>query len=317
MNLTKVELAKAHSTDSLFATPQAPASIGSAYRSNGHNGRHGALTDTKSSSSACDFASLFAGQFTRRPTVSVIIPALNEAENLPHVLPKIPTWVDEIILIPGPSTDGTPEVARALMPTIRVVDQEGKGKGAALRSGMRAATCDIVILMDADGSTDPAEIPAFVAALMCGADYAKGSRFLQGAGTDDMPLFRQLGNGGLTLLTNMLFRTRYSDITYGYNALWRKNADALALDIDGWACEIIGNIRAAKNGLRIVEVPSFERPRIAGEAKLGTFSAGWAILMAILREAAERRKNDTHRRDEMRIRLLEGSPSPSARQSSS
>ena len=89
--------------------------------------------------------------------------------------------------------------------------------------------------------------------------------------------------------------------------MWRKHADALALDINGWACEIIGNIRAAKNGLRIVEVPSYERNRIAGEAKLGTFSAGWAILIAILREAAEGRKNDTHRRDRMRVMLLDTS----------
>ncbi len=242
----------------------------------------------------------------------MIIPALNEAENLPHVLPKIPTWVDEVILIPGPSTDNTAEVARALLPSIRIVEQVGKGKGAALRCGITAATGDMVVLMDADGSTDPTEIPVFVAALMCGADYAKGSRFLQGAGTDDMPLFRQLGNSGLTLLTNILFRTRYSDITYGYNAVWRRHAEALALDIDGWACEIIGNIRAAKNGLRIVEVPSFERCRIAGEAKLGTFSAGWTILLAILREEAERRKNDTHRRNKMRVFLLDRASAPAS-----
>lgn len=320
MDVLKVELAQTHSTDGYFATPTATAAevaLSNTYRSNGHTGTHTAITDFRTSVSTCDFASLFAGHLLRRPTVSVIIPALNEAENLPHVLPKIPAWVDEVILIPGPSTDGTSDVARALLPSIRIVEQEGKGKGAALRSGVRAATGEIVVLMDADGSTDPTEIPAFVAALMCGADYAKGSRFLQGAGTDDMPLFRQLGNSGLTMLTNILFRTRYSDITYGYNALWRKCADALAFEIDGWACEIIGNIRAAKNGLRIVEVPSFERSRIAGEAKLSTFSAGWTILLAILREAAERRKNDTNRRHEMRLKLLEQTTLPSARRSSS
>ncbi len=302
MNLTKVELAQAFSSDAHWVAAQANG----VYRANSYNGQHNTLTDATTSVPPEDFGSLFAGH-PMRPTVSVIIPALNEAENLPHVLPKIPFWVDEIILIPGPSTDGTAEVACALIPTIRIVEQDGAGKGAALRCGVRAATGDIVVLMDADGSTDPTEIPTFVVALMCGADYAKGSRFLQGAGTDDMPLFRQLGNGGLTWLTNILFRTRYSDITYGYNAVWRKHADALALDINGWACEIIGNIRAAKNGLRIVEVPSYERNRIAGEAKLGTFSAGWAILIAILREAAEGRKNDTHRRDRMRVMLLDTS----------
>jgi glycosyltransferase involved in cell wall biosynthesis len=219
-----------------------------------------------------------------RPSVCVIIPALNEAENLPHVLPRIPTWVDEVILVPGNSTDGTADVAKKLMPSIRIVEQEGKGKGAALRAGVRAATSDILVLLDADGSTDPQEIPAFIGALITGADYAKGSRFLQGAGTADMPPLRILGNGALMALTNVLFKTRYSDITYGYNAIWRKHAEHLALEINNWAMEIVSNIRVARQGLRVVEVASYEYCRIAGEAKLATFSAGWTILKAILRE---------------------------------
>ena len=146
------------------------------------------------------------------------------------------------------------------------------------------------MLLDADGSTDPAEIPAFVGALLTGADYAKGSRFLQGGGTDDMPFYRQMGNWGLTQLVNILFKTRYTDITYGYNATWREHVGSLALEINGWACEIVGNIRVARDGLRVVEVASFEHNRIAGEAKLGTFSAGWAILKAILREAMVQRE---------------------------
>ncbi len=230
---------------------------------------------------------------TAHPTVSVIIPALNEAENLQHVLPRIPTWVNEVILIPGPSTDGTPEVAQRILPSIRLVDQEGKGKGAALRAGVKAATGDIVVLIDADGSTDPAEIPAFVGSLLTGADYAKGSRFLQGGGTNDMPPYRQVGNWCLTQLVNVLFRTRYTDITYGYNAFWRVHANKLALDINNWACEIVGNIRAAHNGLRVIEVASFEHNRIAGEAKLQTWSAGLMILKAILREAVQVRRSGT------------------------
>ncbi|NJM40966.1 MAG: glycosyltransferase family 2 protein, partial [Anaerolineae bacterium] len=138
--------------------------------------------------------SRFLNHGAQLPTVSVIIPALNEAENLPHVLPRIPAWVNEVILVPGPSTDNTVEVARKLVPRIRIVDQVGKGKGAALRCGINAATCDIVVLIDADGSTDPAEISAFVAALLAGADFAKGSRFLYGGGTADMQPYRQLGN---------------------------------------------------------------------------------------------------------------------------
>lgn len=216
--------------------------------------------------------------------VSVVIPALNEAENLPHVLPRIPSWVKEILLVDGRSTDTTVEVAKQLRPDIRIIVQEGRGKGAAIRSGFAAATGDIIVLMDADGSMDPAELPFFVGALLSGADYAKGSRFLHSGGTDDMPLYRRLGNWGFVVLTNVLFGTSYTDITYGYNAVWRRYKHALALEIDGWDHEIIGNIRAARNGLRVVEVPSFEYPRIGGQAKLATISAGWTILKAILCE---------------------------------
>jgi glycosyltransferase involved in cell wall biosynthesis len=217
--------------------------------------------------------------------VSVVIPALDEAENLPHVLPRIPTWVHEVILVDGHSTDDTAETAMRLWPSIRLITQEGRGKGAALRTGFRAATGDIVVMLDADGSTDPAEIPAFVGALLAGADFAKGSRFLQGSGTADMPLYRRVGNTAFVKLTNLLFGTRFTDITYGYNAVWRQHDQALALEIDGWAQEIIANIRVARAGLRIVEVGSYEYRRVAGMAKLKTFSAGWVILKAILVEA--------------------------------
>ncbi len=225
------------------------------------------------------------GSTYKTPTVSVVIAALNEAENLPHVLPRIPEWVHEVLLVDGNSTDDTVAVACQVRPSIRIVMQQGRGKGAAIRTGFAAATGDIVVLLDADGSTDPAEIPAFVDTLIAGADFAKGSRFLKGGGTVDMPLYRQAGNWGFVFLTNILFNTRYTDITYGYNATWRHHQDAMALEIDGWANEIISNIRVARNGLNVVEVPSFEHERIAGEAKLATFSAGWTILKAIFGEA--------------------------------
>jgi len=224
-----------------------------------------------------------------RPTVSVVIPALNEAENLPHVLPYLPMdMIDEVILVDGRSTDDTVLVATDLLPCIKVVMEQKPGKGAALRSGFAVARGDIVVTLDADGSTDPKEIPAFIGALRSGADFVKGTRFVQGAGTLDMPLYRKIGNKALVFAANLLFGARYTDITYGYNATWRCYAPSLALDIDGWACEIISNIRAISNGLRVVEVASIEQERINGEAKLKAFSAGWAILSAMIRERFKR-----------------------------
>jgi glycosyltransferase involved in cell wall biosynthesis len=217
-------------------------------------------------------------------TVSVVIPALNEAASLPHVLPHIPKGLHEVILVDGASTDGTIEVARRILPGIRIVRQDRPGKGAALRAGFAAATGDIVVHLDADGSTDPSEIPAFIDVLLSGADYAKGSRFAEGGHSDDITPLRRLGNWSFVALANLLFGSRFSDITYGYNAVWRRHHHLLAPEIDGWAHEIVGNIRAFRRGLRVVEVASKEAPRIAGEAKLQTFSAGWTILKAIVGE---------------------------------
>jgi glycosyltransferase involved in cell wall biosynthesis len=216
--------------------------------------------------------------------VSVVMPAMNEAECLPHVLPRMPAWIDEVLLVDGESTDATIDVARRLRPDVRIVAQQGRGKGAALRTGLLCANGDIIVTLDADGSTDPAEIPAFVGALLAGADFAKGSRFLQGGGSSDMTGLRRFGNWGFAVLANALFRTRFSDLTYGYNAVWAHNRWALALEIDGWPHEIITNIRVAQTGLRVVEVASFEHLRVAGTAKLRLFPAAVAILKSIFAE---------------------------------
>ncbi len=217
-------------------------------------------------------------------TVSVVIPALNEAENLPHVLPRIPRGVHEVILVDGHSVDGTVDVARKLRPTIRVVQQGGKGKGDALRCGFAAATGEIIVMLDADGSTDPREIPLFVGALVAGADFVKGSRFLQGGGTSDMPFYRKLGNWGFVYLVRTLFRGAYSDLCYGYNAFWRRVLPHLALDCNGFEVETMMNIRALKAGLKVAEVPSFEASRVFGEGRLKTIPDGWRVLRTIATE---------------------------------
>jgi glycosyltransferase involved in cell wall biosynthesis len=216
--------------------------------------------------------------------VSVVIPALNEADNLPHVLPLIPLWVDEVLLVDGYSTDGTSEIAQQLWPGIRIIQQEGQGKGAALRSGFKSTIGDIIIMLDADGSTDPGEIPAFVSALLAGADFAKGSRFAQGGGTADMPWYRRWGNWGFVMLVRALFGGSYSDLCYGYNAFWADVLPALSLDADGFEIETTMNVRALRAGLKVVEVPSFEDKRIYGEGRLKTIPDGWRVLKTIFRE---------------------------------
>ena len=218
------------------------------------------------------------------PTVSVIVPAMNEAANLPLVLPRIPADVLEVILVDGHSSDDTVAVARAVLPSIRIVPQHGRGKGAALRTGFAAARGDIIVTLDADGSTAPEEIMAFAAALVEGADFVKGSRFLRGGGTSDMQLYRRLGNYGFVMLVRVLFGGRYTDLCYGYNAFWRRVVPILALDGDGFEIETMMNVRALKAGLVVAEVPSFESQRIHGESKLRTIPDGWRVLKTIFRE---------------------------------
>jgi DNA-binding NarL/FixJ family response regulator len=246
------------------------------------------------------------GRRPSRPTVSVVIPTLNEAENLPLVLPQLGPDIHEVIVVDGGSDDGTLEVARRLYPGVRAITQAGRGKGDALRTGFAVASGDIIVMLDADGSTDPGEIPAFVGALQGGADFAKGSRFIQGAGTADMTMHRRFGNWVFVVTVRLLFGGRYSDLCYGYNAFWRDVLPALDLTCDGFEIETFMNIRALRARLKVVEVASFEHDRIHGLSKLRAWSDGWRVLKAILRERARRARVDEQERPEEDFDLVTG-----------
>jgi len=233
------------------------------------------------------------------PRVTVVMPTLNEAKNLPHVLATLPADLYEVILVDGHSSDDTIAVAEAVHPTIRVIEQTRSGKGNALMCGFAHAQGDIIVTLDADGSADPAEIERFVDALLEGADFAKGSRFVRGGGTSDITRFRRYGNRWLNWATNAIYRTRYTDLCYGYNAFWRRCIPAMGLESepgaegrltskqwgDGFEVETLLNIRAARAGLSVVEVPSFERTRMHGRSNLNAPIDGLRVLRTI---AAER-----------------------------
>lgn len=222
--------------------------------------------------------------YRRRPTVTAVIPTLNEAENLPHVLRRLPAGVNELIVVDGHSTDDTVKVTRQLRPDARVVLQNRRGKGNALACGFAAARGDIIVTVDADGSTDPDEIPGFIAPLIRGADFVKGSRYMEGGGSADITHLRSLGNRALGASVNLLFGTRYTDLCYGYNAFWRRCLPHLYVTCDGFEVETLINVRAARAGLRVVEVPSYERDRIHGLSNLNAWRDGRRALNAILRE---------------------------------
>lgn len=218
------------------------------------------------------------------PHVSVIIPTLNEASNLPFVLSHLPCDIFEVILVDGHSNDNTVEVARRCRPDIRVVYQAGRGKGNALACGFGAARGDVIVTLDADGSTEPEEIPRFVEALQHGADFAKGSRFAPGGGSADITPLRRGGNRALVCLVNALFRTKYTDLCYGFNAFWTRCLSRLEVNSDGFEVETLLNISATRSGLKVVEVPSFERGRLHGLSNLRAWPDGLRVLRTVLSE---------------------------------
>lgn len=234
----------------------------------------------------------------KTPRISVVVPARNEAKNLPHVLPLIPADVHEVILVDGHSDDDTMAVAQQCLPGIKVVRQTRKGKGNALACGFEAVTGDVVVMLDADGSADPAEIPDYVAALVAGADFAKGTRFAKGGSSHDITRLRKWGNFGLNSLVNVLFGTRYTDLCYGYNAFWSSLLPTLHLppveqaglgdtDMiwgDGFEIETLINVRVASAGAQIAEVGSVELERIHGVSNLNAVSDGIRVLKTILHE---------------------------------
>jgi len=217
------------------------------------------------------------------PSVSVVIPTMNEAENLAYVLERIPTWVDEVVIVDGHSTDDTVAVALRIRPDAVIVMQDGKGKGNALSCGFKSVTGDITVMLDADGSTDPSEIPRFVAALTNGFDFAKGTRFVTGGGSDDITGVRRFGNWGITSLVNKIWGVNYSDLCYGYNAFWTKSTPEVG-DCNGFEVETLMGIRTAVLNLRVVEIPSYEANRRSGESNLKAGRDGARVARTIIAE---------------------------------
>lgn len=224
------------------------------------------------------------GMVSEKPRVTVLVCTLNEEESLPHMLLKLPEWVDEVLLVDGHSNDNTVEIAKRLRPDIRILYQSGRGKGDALRCGIKNADGDIIVTLDADGSTDPEEMPKFIEPLLNGYDFIKGSRFIKGS-AKNKPRHRVLGNLIIALIFDLLFLRAYTDLCSGYNAFWRKAMEGVNLySPDGFENEPLINARVTKAGLKVIEVGHFDQGRVKGEVKELSWRQGFKAIKTIFRE---------------------------------
>ncbi|CAN5627484.1 glycosyltransferase family 2 protein [soil metagenome] len=229
-----------------------------------------------------------------RARVSVVIPALNEENPIANVVRAVPReLVDEVIVVDNRSTDQTAEIARAA--GARVITEPQRGYGRACRAGVRALAddCEIVVFLDGDGSDCPEVMGKLVQPITAGThDFVIGSR-TRGEREHGSMNFQQLFAGRIAgLLMRLLYGVRYTDMC-PFRAIRREALDKLGMreETYGWNLEM--QMRAARSGLRILEVPVNHRRRTGGESKVsgtlrGTFLAGGRILMTLARVAMER-----------------------------
>lgn len=214
--------------------------------------------------------------------VTLLIPARNEADCIGTVLADVdPAVIDEVIVVDGHSTDGTPELVREM--GFKVVDQEGLGYGLAIRTGVKHASGDVITMVDADGSYRLEDIPLLLDCLKKGYDIAYGSRYLPGSGSADDTPIRYAGNMIFTGLLRLMHGVKISDSLFLYVAAHRKVFEALPMTSTGFDYCIEFPIRAHKMGFTYTEVPSFEKARVAGDSKVNAMSDGVMILRTMLR----------------------------------
>ena len=218
--------------------------------------------------------------------VSLIIPTKNETKAIGRVLKEVPKHIiNEIIVIDGYSRDDTAKEAKAQLRAgkDKFILQKKPGFGAALLEAFKIAKGDIVVIMNADGSHNPTDIPSLLEKIKEGYTYVMASRYLKGARSDDDTIVRFIGNRVLTWLTNLIHNTKVTDSLYFFTAITSNKLKKLHLTSPGFELCIEILIRAHKAGLKFAEVPVVERASLS-KTKVNAFSVGWKILMKILQK---------------------------------
>lgn len=211
----------------------------------------------------------------RRETtkISLLIPTKNEAEGIGWLLDEVRPFVDEVVVIDGHSTDNTVHVCRSR--NVPVVLDNGKGKGAAIREGLRQLTGDIIVMIDGDGSHEVRDIPRLVDPILNEeADLVIASRIRGGSDElhgDFTHFIRNLGGGLITMAINYRWNVRLTDVLNGFRAIRREAALGLKLTADDFDIEQQMVVQCLKRGFKVMDIPSHESVRKWGTSKLPTF----------------------------------------------
>jgi dolichol-phosphate mannosyltransferase len=213
-------------------------------------------------------------------TVSLVLPARNEADGIARVVQVASSYCDELLVVDGHSTDLTAE--RAAAAGARVVFDHGVGKGDAYQVGIAEAKMDIVVFMDADGSHEPADIPRLVAPIRNGeADFVVASRHRGGSDEwrgDLTTWLRAIGSGFLSVVINWRFRSELTDVLNGFRAVRRDKALTVRLRAMDFDVEQHMICQYLKAGLRVTEIGSHEYERAWGCSKLPTYRKAYLFF---------------------------------------
>lgn len=231
----------------------------------------------------------------RLPSCTVLVPCRNERGNIEHAIRRLPRFCPdlEVIYVEGHSRDGTYEECLRVQETykdwdIKVLQQDGKGKGDAVRKGFNAARGDILMILDADLTVPPETLPKFYQAIASGkGEFINGTRLVYPMADQAMRFLNWIANRAFARIFSFLLNTRFTDTLCGTKVLWKRDYDKIVAnrhyfgDFDPFGdFDLI--FGASKLNLKIVEVPIRYADRTYGETQISRFSHGWLLLRMVM-----------------------------------